>query len=187
MLGQMNPTAAFAAPDPVPILIPSVLSRDAVIDRLAQAVDERRYSIPGRNSSGFLRLGGSVAAGRVSLTARPYLIPGVIAGSGAMTIELRGEVIQAEEGSEIRGTVTAPVRQTTLVFLAFGLIAWAAFGIASNGSRLPTWIFIMLGGVCIGATWVWTIRHNQRTALRHVDELTRLLGSIVADAARGPG
>jgi hypothetical protein len=183
----MNAAAAFAAPDSVAISIPSVLSRDAVLDRLAEAVDERRYSSPGKNSPGFFRLGGSVAAEHLILTARPYVIPGAISGSGAMTIEVRGEVIQAEEGSEIRGTVSAQVRQSTLAFLALGLIIWAAFGIASNGSTLPTWLFIVLGGVCIGATWAWVIRHNQRMAMRNVDELTQMLGWIVADAARGPG
>jgi hypothetical protein len=185
MLDQMNAAAGFAAPGSVAVSIPSVLSPDEVIDRLTKAVDERRYSSPGKDSPGFFRLGGSVAAEHVFLTAHPYLIPGVITGSGAMTIELRGEVIQAQDGSEIRGTVSAPVRQTTLAFAALVLIIWAAFGIAFNGSL--TWIIVVLGGILVGVMWAWTIRHNQRMALRNVDELTRMLRTIVAGPAREPG
>jgi hypothetical protein len=187
MLGQMNAAAAFAGPGPVAISIPSVLSRDEVIDRLAQAVDERRYSSPGRSSPGFFRLGGSVMAEHVVLTARPYVIPGVIAGSGAMTMELRGEVIQAEEGSEIRGTVSAPIRFSTLAFAVFTLITWVVCGLAFNGSTSLARIFILLGAVSIGVVWAWTIRRNRRMALRNVDELTRMIRSIVADSTRGPG
>ena len=183
MLGQMTAASAFSPPGAVPISIRSVLARDDVIDRLAQAVEERRYSSPGRNSPGFFRLGGSVIAEHVILTARPYVIPGVIAGFGAMTIEFRGEVIKNEGGSEIRGTVSAPVGSATLAVAVLALLAWAGFGIAGNGSGWPAWIFIVLTGVIVGAAWVCAIRHNQRMALRNVGELTLMLRSIVADSA----
>jgi len=123
-------------------------------------------------------------AERVIVTARPYVMPGVIGGFGAMTIELRGEVTQAEDGSEIRGIVSAPVGSTTLAFAVLALIAWAGFVIAGNGFAWPTWIFIALSSVIVGAVCVWAIRHNQRMALRNVDELTRMLRSIVAVSPR---
>ena len=182
----MNAAVGFAAPGPVAISVRSTLHHDEVIDRLARAVGERRYSTPGLDSPGFFRLGGTVAADHLILTARPYVIPGVIGGFGALTIELRGKVVQAENGSEIRGTVSAPIRSTTLAIAAAGLIAWASVGIAGNGSTWPVWIFIALSTAIIVAAWVWALRHNQRMALRNVNELTRMLESIVADSARGP-
>lgn len=183
MLDRMSAPAVFAAPDPKAVSVHSGLSRAEVIERLDQAVRERPYSKPGRDSPGFFRLGGSVTTDRLTLTARPYVTHGLIAGYGAMTIELRGEVVPSDDGSEIRGTVSAPVRWTTPAFLAFALIAWVVFGIAGNGSTWPTWTFIVVGGLFVAAAWAWIIRHNQRMALRNVDELTRLLGSIVSDPA----
>jgi hypothetical protein len=170
MLGQMNAGAAFAAPGSVAVSVPSVLSRAEVIDRLTRAVDERRHSSPGRSSPGFFRLGGRVAAERLVLTARPYVIPGVIAGYGAMTIEMRGDVIQTADGSEIRGTVSAPIQFAMLASAAVTLITWVVFGLALNASTSLTRILIVLGAVFIGVLWAWTIRRNQRMALRNVDE-----------------
>jgi hypothetical protein len=154
-----------------------------VIERLAQAVRERPYSKPDRDSPGFFRLGGTVTEERVVLTARPYVTPGLIAGRGAMTIELRGEVVQTHDGSEIRGTMSAPIKWTTPVFLAVALVFWVAFGVAGNGSTWPTWTFIIVGGLAVSVAWAWIIRHNQRMALRNVGELTRMLGSIISDPA----
>jgi hypothetical protein len=93
---------------------------------------------------------------------------------------LRGEVVPSDGGSEIRGTVSAPVRWTTSAFLAFALIAWVVFGIAGNGSKWPAWTFVIVGDLFLSAGWAWIIRRNQRMALRNVAELTRMLGSIVS-------
>lgn len=183
----MNAAAAFAAPGPVAVSIQSALSRDKVIERLAHAVDGRRYSHPGRYAPGYLRLGGSVATDHMTLTARPYVIPGLVAGYGAMTIELRGEVVDSADGSEVRGTVTAPVRWTTLAFAAVAWIVWVAFGITGNGRTWLVWAIVVLGSVFVSAAWAWIIRRNQRMALRNVDELTRMLRSITADPAPEPG
>lgn len=179
----MNAPTVFAAPDPIAVTVRSGLSGVEVIERLKRAVRERPYSKPDRNSPGFFRLGGDVSPEHVTLTARPYVTPGLIAGFGAMTIELRGEVVRSDDGSEIRGTVSAPIKWTTPAFLALALIAWVAFGIAGNGSTLPTWTFIVVGGLMVSAAWAWIIRHNQRMALRNVGELTRMLESIVSDPA----
>lgn len=183
MLDRMNAATAFAAPDPMAVSVPSGLSRADVIERLVQAVRERPYSKPDRDSPGFFRLGGTVTAEHVALTARPYVTPGLIAGYGAMTIELRGKVVQTDDGSEIRGTVSAPIKWTTPAFLALALVAWVVFGVAGNGSTWPTWTFIVVCGLVVSVAWAWIIRHNQRMALRNVGELTRMLGSIISDPA----
>ena len=181
MLDVMNAPTVFAAPDSMAVSVPSGLSRADVIERLELAVRERPYSKPDRDSPGFFRLGGTVTEGRVVLTARPYVTLGLIAGYGAMTIELRGEVVQTDDGSEIRGTVSAPIKWTTPAFLSLALVAWVAFGVAGNGSTWPTWTFIVVGGLVVSVAWAWIIRHNQRMALGNVGELTRMLGSIISD------
>lgn len=129
----MSPAAPFAAPEPVAVRVRSELSRAEVMVRLERAIAERMYSTPGRNSPSFLRLGGSVAEENVILTARPYVIPGVISGYGAMTIELRGEIAPTDGGSEVRGFVTAPVKWTPLDILLVGLFAvLVVWGIVSE-------------------------------------------------------
>lgn len=183
MLASMFLLPLFSAPAAVAVSVHSSLSPDAVVDRLAQAVDERRYSNPSRFSVGYFRLGGSIAQARVILMARPYLIPGLVAGRGAMTIELRAEVIEAEDGSDLRGTVTAPIRWPTPVFLVTGSVLWAAVGIAGNGSNWLTWGFVVAGIATMATLWSWILRHNQRRALRNVDELVRTIDSILSDAA----
>jgi O-antigen/teichoic acid export membrane protein len=121
------------------------------------------------------------------VTARPYVTPGLVAGYGAMTIELRGEVVEGDGGSVVRGDVSAPIRWTTPAWLGFAWILWVAFAIVSNGSTLWSWVFVVVGSLVIAAAWIWTIRHNQRMALRNVDELTRMLSSILSDAPSRAG
>lgn len=179
MLAGMKVPATFAAPDPIAVSIHSGMPRAAVIERLERAVRERSYSKPGRNSPGFFRLGGSMTADDVTLTARPYVIPGLIAGRGAMSIELHGKVVASEDGSDIRGTINAPIGWAIPMSLGIALILWVIFGIASNGSTWPNLTFVIFGGLLLCAAWGWVIRHNQRRALRNVTELTRMLASIV--------
>jgi hypothetical protein len=179
----MRAPSTFDAPDHVDVSIESGLSRDEAIKRLSQAVAERRYSRPGRYSRGFFRLGGAVSPDGVAITARPYVIPGVVAGSGAMTIELRAEVLDTEAGSRLTGKVRAPVGRT---MLAFGLVAWScfvAFALVGNGSTWPTWTFVMAGTLILSVLWTWIIRRNQRMALRSAIELTALVRSILAESS----
>jgi hypothetical protein len=184
----MDGSSLLSSPASVAVSIHSGRSRDETLARLAHAIADRRYSTPVRSSPGYFRLGGSVDGALVTLAARPYVTPGLVAGYGAMTIELRGEVVEREEGSDLRGAVTAPLSRTTPAFLVLALILWAAFGVASNGSTLPTWGFVILGSVLVAAAWVWIIRRNQQRALRNVDELTRMLTDILsADAAVNGG
>jgi Flp pilus assembly protein TadB len=180
----MRAPSTFDAPDHVDVSIDSGLSRDEAIKRLSQAVAERRYSRPNRYSRGFLRLGGAVSTDGVAITARPYVIPGVVAGYGAMTIELRAEVVDTEAGSRLTGNLTAPVRRT---MLAFGLVAWscfAAFALAGNRSTWPTWAFVMAATLILTVLWTWIIRRNQRMALHNAIELTTLVSSILAEPSQ---
>jgi hypothetical protein len=179
----MRGPAFLDGPEPLMVSVHSTLSRGEVIERLERAVHERPYSKPDRDSIGFLRLGGRVAADHVTLTARRYVIPRVMAGGGAMAIELQGEVVQSIDGSEIRGTVNAPVRWTIPAFAVIALSAWAAFGIVGNGPNLPSLIFLVGAGVLMSIAWAWIVRHNQRMALRNTKELMRMVESIVSDPA----
>ena len=177
----MKAPSTLIAPRPVPVSIESALPRDEAIRRLSEAVAARRYSNPGRYSRGYFRLGGMVAPGDVAITARPYVTPGVIAGYGAMTIELRAELTNTREGSQLTGQVTAPVGRMTVASLALASLCFAAAGVAGNGSTLPTWTFVVVGVVVLAILWTWSIRRSQRMALRNADELTRLLRSVLAE------
>jgi hypothetical protein len=177
----MKAPSTLVAPRPVPISIGSALSRDEAIRRLSDAVAARRYSNPGRYSRGYFRLGGMVAPRDVAITARPYVTPGVIAGYGAMTIELRGELTDTQEGSRLTGQVTAPVGRMTTASLVVASLGFAAAGVVGNGSTLPTWTFVVVGVLVLAVLWTWSIRRNQRRALRNADELTRLLSLVLAE------
>jgi len=109
-LWEVNVPDVLVAPGPIVVSIQSGLAPFEVVERLGRAVHDRPYSTPGRFSRGFFRLGGSVAGDRITLTARPYVNPGLIAGFGAMTIELSGAVTPVPGGSELAGSVSAPVR-----------------------------------------------------------------------------
>jgi hypothetical protein len=98
--------ATFAGPASVAVSIYSGRWCDETLARLAHAIADRRYSTPLRSSPGYFRLGGSADAALVTLAARPYVTPRLVAGYGAMTIELRGEVVDRDEGSDVGGAVT---------------------------------------------------------------------------------
>ena len=175
----MKAPSRFIAPEPVRLSIGSPLPRDEAIRRLSEAVAERRYSNPRRDSHGYFRLGGIVAPGDVAITARPYVAPRVIAGYGAMTIELHGELSDTGSGTRLTGQVTAPVGRMTIASLVVASLCFAAAGVAGNGSTLPTWTFVLVGVLVLAVLWTWSIRRNQRMALRNADELTRLLSSLL--------
>lgn len=135
----------FRAPDPVEVSIWSALSPAGVAMRLGEAIAQRGYSTPGRHSAGCFRLGGSLGDANVIVTARPYVTPGVVAGYGAMTIELRGQIVPSEEGSEIRALVSAPFKLTAFDLLLVSLFAVVVIvGIASNPAAWLTMILFIL-------------------------------------------
>jgi hypothetical protein len=174
----MNVLAAFADPNPVAFRVSSRLSAGDVLDRLQRAVGD--YYKTESRSPRYFGLGGSVAAGRVALTVRPYIQPGEKQIRGMMPIELRGEVVSTDDGSEIRGTASAPVGRALPTFLAVGLTAWMLVGISGGPF---TGLFALAGGGFMAAAWAWFIRHNQRTALGKVDEVARIiLEPILSDS-----
>jgi hypothetical protein len=178
--GHRHVAGFFAAPDPVILNVSSALPPDEVVVQLGQAIRERPYSTPGRNSPGFFRLGGAVIGRAIRVTARPYVVPGLIAGYGAMMIELSGEVVGKAPGSEIRGSVTAPIPRSSVWLAVVSLIVWAVVVTLGNGSNLVSWSFILIVGSAITLAWGWIARHNQRKALRNVGELERLLASVIS-------
>jgi hypothetical protein len=112
--------------------------------------------------------------------ARPYITPGERQLRGMMPIELRGEVVSTDDGSEIRGTAIAPVGRRLPTFLAVGLAAWMLVGLSGGPF---TGIFALAGGGFIALAWAFVIRHNQRTAMGRVDEVARvLLEPILSDS-----
>jgi hypothetical protein len=178
----MNAPDVLAAPGPIAVSIRSALAPAEVVERLARAVHDRPYSTPERYSPGFFRLGGSVVGDQIRLTARPYVTPGLIAGYGAMTIELSGNVAAAPEGSEVAGTVSAPMRWSK--WATFLTLAIFASPIVFGGNRAPweTWASLVVLGLILSPVWAVIIRHNQRMALANVGELTRMIETIL----RGP-
>jgi hypothetical protein len=186
MLDEMNPSDRLAAPDPVAVSIHSDLAPVEVFERLGRAIERRTYSTPGRYSPGSFRLGGSVAGDRMTLTARPYVTPGLIAGYGAMTIELAGNVVPAPEGSEIVGTVTAPLRWTKwATFATFVALAWPIVGFGGNRTLWEAWAPLLIGALILSPVWLLILRHNQRMALANVVELTRMIETVLEEPDRG--
>jgi hypothetical protein len=183
----MKGWSLFAEPGGIRIDVTSGLPRAEAIARLEAAVKERAYSTPDRESPGFLRLGGVVTGDTVAVRARPYVMPGLIAGYGAMEVELRGRVVAHDEGSALRGVLTAPIGWKTPLLLSVVLLAWAGLGILTSRGSAVGWGFTLVGGTFVAAMWVVVMRRNQRMALRHARELERVLGSILGERSGTPG
>lgn len=170
--------AVFEGPEPIEVRVTSPLSVDASLARLNQAIEAGQYSTPERDANGYLRLGGRVASGQVCVTAKPYVIPGVPAGYGAMTLEFRGDLAGNVEGCELRGSINAPLRPRTVWALVVGFAVLGTFAVATGGGIQIAWVLVM--AAILGPTWAWVIRHNQRMALRNAGEFARLLTSVIA-------
>jgi hypothetical protein len=173
----MKARAPFASPDAVPFRVGSSLSRGEVIDRLEGALGD--YFKTESGSPRYFGLSGRAAGGSVALTVRPYLAPGEKQFRGMMPIELRGEVVSIDGGSEIRGTATSPIGRTLPTYLAVGWTAVVLVGIL-DGPFLG--VFALTAGGAAAVAWALVIRHNQRTALGKVDEVARvILERILSD------
>lgn len=115
------------------------------------------------------------------LTARMYVMPGFIAGYGAMPLEMRGEIKATPEGSVVRGFVTAPFRLGPLDLVLLTLFAAVVItGIASSGAILSVLLLLVVAGTAMVPIWTLMVRHNQRVALTNVDDLKRMVGSVVS-------
>jgi hypothetical protein len=142
---------------------------------LSRAAAARRYSEPrGRDSMGYLRLGGTVDGQRFDLSAKPYLAPGIRAGSGSLACRLQGEVVDAAGGSRLTAQLSAPIPRTTILLLA----GWVLLLLALSRALFP--FSIVLIASVIPMWWVLA-RYNQRQALRWADDVRAFLRAIVVD------
>lgn len=176
----MGLPATLSVPKPVSLSVLTSLPPSEALARLEVAMSDRRYSTPGRLSRAYFRLGGSATDGRLIVKARPYVTPGIPAGYGAMTLELRGGVAPTPEGSEIRGVVTAPIGTSTVAVLALVAVAWSLVVVGSNGASWPALLFAFAGVSAMSVAWVWAARHNQRRALANTAELGELLKTALS-------
>ena len=171
----MDLRALFAAPEPVPFSAHTTLSRGDVLDRLGRSIGFHYRTddpvIP------FVVLRGSTADGHVDLIAVPYLTPDLRA-KNRPPIALKAEVVSTADGSDIRGTATAPVHGATPAFLALLLGGWVLLGVSGG---IVTGTFVVVVGPLVAIAWTLIIRHNQRMALGHLDQLVETLESIVSE------
>ena len=181
MLGVMRFLRSLRAPDPIEIGVRSPRSADRALAALAHAASERRYSEPGVDVPSLLRLGGSVAGRAVSLTATPYLRPGVRGWRRwGWEVKVAGEMKDRADGSELTGAVTAPVPASLPLVLGGWLAFVSLLMVAANHSIE---IIAVVVAIAIATSVLWTVaaRHNQRVALRRTDRLTELLESILSE------
>jgi hypothetical protein len=125
--------AILASPQPVDISIRSSLSTDDILGRLARAIGD--YYRTDVQSPRYLGLGGSVAAGWVKLTVRPYLSPGEPQTRGMVPLVMVGQVVPTADGGEIRGQVTAPVGPAERRVFALVMLLWLIVGISGGPPR----------------------------------------------------
>jgi hypothetical protein len=174
----------FAAPDPVPVTISSDLDRDTVLARIGAAILEPRYSEPSGSPPRLYRLGGTATEAGLVLTATPCLRPGIRAGSGSLTLELRGEIGAVGSGSEIRGTIVAPIGRRTIRTLAVVVAAFLALSLTGSGPDPFLVVFCLVVSALASVAWVSILRHNQRTALDNVETFQAFVRTVLAT---GPG
>jgi hypothetical protein len=172
MLSVVQLARALRPPDPVPLTVRWSRPAGHTAEALRTALSERRYSVPGRDSSRFFRLNGSVHGRSVAVQAMPYVIPGVRAGSGAMALVFDGHITPTDEGSRLDGMVSAPIAHHWWWFWGIELIVVLVFGAITIGLA----VLVIEAAFCV-VLW-WAVRHNQRMALRNTEELGRVLSSL---------
>jgi hypothetical protein len=161
----------FAAPTWPDIDMKFDLAATAVATALETAANARAYSEPhGRDSLGYLRLGGTVYGRNVALTAKPYVTPGIPTGR-SLTLHLSGSVVDAQLGSRLVGKLSAPTPR----FIPLLLGAWVLFLLITASNPLAT---AVLFAPMLPAWWLIG-RYNQRQALRHMADVERFLVEIV--------
>ena len=175
----MHAPIVFSAPEPVAMAISTNLPRGEVIDRLSRAAGELRYSTRGSDTPRFWRFGGSVGAGGMFVTARPYIRPGLSGKTGAMPLEFRGQVIPAPGGSEIRGVLDAPIRSADVRFLALFLVALVTFGLVDNEGSWLIPLFVTTTAITMALIWTWMIRRLQRVTLSKSAEFERIVREVL--------
>ena len=116
---------------------------------------------------------GEGAGFHVVLRGSCWLIP-----AEGPPIALKADVVSTADGSDIRGTATAPVHGATPAFLALLLGGWVLLGVSGG---IVTGTFVVVVGPLVAIAWTLIIRHNQRMALGHLDQLVETLESIVSE------
>ena len=171
----MDLRSLFAAPEPVPFTVHTTRSRGDVLDRLERSIG---FQYPTDDPElRFVVLRGSTAAGHLDLTAEPYMTADLRA-KNRPPIALRGEVVSTAIGSDIHGTASAPAHGATAAILALFLGGWVLVGLLGG---IVTGVFVIVVGPLVAIVWTLMIRHNQRMALSHLDQLGETLESIVSE------
>lgn len=189
----MANNSKFAPPEPLWVSIDSRRPPSEVAAALDEATSRRRYSVPHGEAQGFLRLGGTVSASRVELKAKPYLVPGIWAGQGSLTLYFSGRIEETPDGSLLTGLVSAPIPRSVPLVLGgwvgflgvVGAIIGAFIGSPVGLAIAILWVLALAVLVLlITPIWTLTLRYNQRAMLRRAHEFEDFLRSIV-DAAGG--
>ncbi len=165
-------------PEPVSLSIETSTAMDVALDRLEAAIRERRYVPPGRDGHGFVRFSGTVEPTSFRIRARPYVIPGVRAGSGALLLHVDGtlRVLDGGRGTAINGWMSAPNRRGSIASTGVVLLAWLAIGLVEHGAT--SW-FSVLFFPAIALLMLAAIRHGQRSALRRSPQVRAALRETI--------
>jgi hypothetical protein len=143
----------------------------SVAAALGAAAKARVYSEPrGRDSLGYLRLGGAVTGQDVALTAKPYATPGIPQGR-SLTLHVDGTVTDSESGSRLVGRLTAPIPR----YVPFLLGAWVVFLLLVSRDPLASAVLF----VPIIPVWWLLGKYNQGEALRQTADVRAFLAQIV--------
>jgi hypothetical protein len=165
---------------PVAVSIRSSDPPKKALERLDQAVRENDYGPTDRNSPGFYRMSGEVFRRYVTLAARPYAMPGIRAGSGAMALSFVGEVVPDGSGSELSGSIEAPVDPFLTVVGAILSVVFL-LGALVQGPGVPALVFAVVVAVTMQFGFAWIRSHNQRMAMRSAGEIVRFLRSVLPE------
>ena len=135
---------------PVPFSIRWDRPPGEVAHAVAAAVQERRYVDPRGEPLPFYRLTGRVAAPSITIRATPYVLPGVRSGSSALPLEVVGEIHESGAGSELTGSITAPIPRSGLWLSAIVSIAWFVLIVPTSG--VVAWIALQTFAVGLPRT-----------------------------------
>jgi hypothetical protein len=175
-------TPMFASPEPRRLSIESPRPAPDVAAALQEAASSRRYSVPHGAARSYLRLGGAVSAAGVELTAKPYVMPGIRAGGGWLTLYFTGRIEETPDGSLLTGLVSAPIGRSVPLILA----GWVAFLAVVAAAIAPVlWVGLFIIALILVPIWGLMFRYNQRAMIRQAHEFEDFLRSIVGAVGSG--
>jgi hypothetical protein len=141
---------------------------------LARAFEEKVYSRQTLATPTLLRLRGTMTGTAVSLTAQPYVIPGLPARG--LRLSFKGQLQNDADGSESAGWISAPIPRSAIGLLAGSILIIAVFA-GLFQVLLLVWLGVML--VPMSVIWAVILRHNQRHALTTSGELVAFLSAVL--------